>query len=245
MVNILIPAMGDSLFFKDNFYPKPMIEILGKTMLEKVVDNYKDINDRRYIFIFNQKECNKFHLDDSARILAKPKVETLILENMTEGALCSCLMAIKLINNDEPLIIANCDQIIDITYTEVLEKFNENKVDIGVITFESVHPRWSYIKVERNEVIEVAEKRPLSKQAIAGFYYFKRGKDFIEAAKKVIIKDEKYSNKFYISSTINQAILLGKKIGYFSIEKEKYHSFYSPQKIKEYEDYIRGKNENK
>lgn len=245
MINILIPTMGDSLFFKDNFYPKPMIEILGKTMLEKVVDNYKDINDRRYIFIFSQKECNKFYLDDSARILAKPKVETLILENMTEGALCSCLMAIKLINNDEPLIIANCDQIIDITYTEVLEKFNKNKVDIGVITFESVHPRWSYIKVERDEVIEVAEKRPLSKQAIAGFYYFKRGKDFIEAAKKVIIKDEKYSNKFYISSTINQAILLGKKIGYFSIEKEKYHSFYSPHKIKEYEDYIRGKNENK
>ena len=107
MINILIPAMGDSLFFKDNFYPKPMIEILGKTMLEKVIDNYKDINDKRYIFIFSQKECNKFHLDDSARILAKPKVEILILENMTEGALCSYLMAIELINNDEPLIIAN------------------------------------------------------------------------------------------------------------------------------------------
>lgn len=245
MINILIPAMGDSLFFKDNYFPKPIIEIAGKTMLEKVIDNYNRLEQKNYIFIFNQKDCNEFHLDDSARILTHPNTDILILDNMTEGALCSCLMAIEIINNEDPLIIANCDQIIDTDYLEVTKKFEEKNIEVGVITFESVHPRWSYIKIEKDEVVEVAEKRPLSKQAIAGFYYFKKGKDFIEAAKKVILKDEKYNEKFYISSTINQAILLGKKIGYYNVDKEKYHSFYSPQKIKEYEDYIRGKNENK
>lgn len=245
MINILIPAMGDSLFFKDNYFPKPIIEIAGKTMLEKVIDNYNRLEQKNYIFIFNRKDCNEFHLDDSARILTQPNTDILILENMTEGALCSCLMAIEIINNEEPLIIVNCDQIIDIDYLEVIKNFEKNNIEVGIITFESVHPRWSYIKIEEDEVVEVAEKRPLSKQAIAGFYYFKKGKDFIEAAKKVILKDEKYNEKFYISSTINQAILFGKKVGYYNIDKEKYHSFYSPQKIKEYEECIRGKNENK
>lgn len=245
MINILIPAMGKSLFFKDNYFPKPIIEIAGKTMLEKVIDNYDKINQKHYIFIFDQKDCNEFHLDNSARILTQPNTDILVLANMTAGALCSCLMAIEIINNEEPLIIVNCDQIIDVEYSEIIKNFETNNIEVGVITFENVHPRWSYIKIENDEVVEVAEKRPLSKQAIAGFYYFKKGKDFIEAAKKVILKDEKYNDKFYISSTLNQAILLGKKVGYYNIDKEKYHSFYSPYKIKEYEDYIRGKNENK
>ncbi len=235
MVNILIPSMGKSTFFEDSFFPKPLIEIKGKTMLETVIENYSCIDPKNYIFVFDDKDCSEFHLDASAKILS-PLSIVIRLRNQTRGALCTCLMAVDYINNDTPLIIVNSDQIIDVDYKDVISRFENFDADAGVITFPSIHPRWSYIRKQGGEVVEVAEKRPLSKDAIAGFYYFRKGSDFIESAKKAIIKDNCLNGKFYISASINEMILMGRRIAYYDIQKEKYHSFYSPEKIKEYEE---------
>lgn len=238
MINILLPAMGTSSFFKDAFFPKPLTEINGKTMLEMVIDNYKDLNPKNYVFVFLEEDCKKFHLDSSVRILS-PTSQVIQLRNQTAGALCTCLMAVEYINNDASLIIANSDQIIEVDYTKVIDYFIKINADAGVITFPSIHPRWSYARKSGNDVIEVAEKRPLSKDAIAGFYYFKQGSDFVQAAKKALIKQNNLDGKYYISSSINELILKGKKIGYYDIAKEQYKSFYSPAKIKEYEDGVK------
>lgn len=238
MINVLLPAMGTSAFFKDAYFPKPLTEINGKTMLELVVDDYKRLEPKNYIFIFSDDDCKKFHLDSSVKILT-PASQVIKLHNQTSGALCTCLMAIDLVNDDMPLIIVNSDQIIDVDYRMVIEYFNEIDADAGVITFPSIHPRWSYARVNGVEVVEVAEKRPLSKNAIAGFYYYKRGKDFIEAGKKALLKQNSLEGKYYISASINELILLGKKVGYYEIQKEQYKSFYSPAKIKEYEEGIK------
>lgn len=237
MINILIPSMGHSSFFEGSFFPKPLIEVKGKTMLEMLIDNYAGLNPKTYIFIFDKKNCNEFHIDASAKILS-PSSIVISLQNQTAGALCTCLMAIDHINDDTPLIIANCDQTIDVDYDKVLKHFEEQEFDAGVITFPSIHPRWSYAFKQGVEVVEVAEKRPLSQNAIAGFYYYRKGSDFVEAAKKAIEKDNCLDGRFYISASINELILLGKKIGYYDIPKEHYHSFYSPAKIKEYEEGI-------
>lgn len=235
MVNILIPAMGKSTFFEDSFFPKSLIEIRGKTMLETVIENYSCVEPKNYIFVFDDKDCSEFHLDSSAKILS-PLSIVIKLRSQTRGALCTCLMAVEYINNDTPLIIANSDQIIDIDYKDVIKRFNNLNADAGVIIFPSIHPRWSYIRRQGDEVVEVAEKRPLSKDAIAGFYYFRKGSDFIECAKKAIIKDNCLHDRFYISASINEMILMGRKVAYYEITKDKYHSFYSPDKIKEYEE---------
>lgn len=235
MINVLIPSGGKSLFFKDSYFPKLMIEVAGKTMLERVVANYADLSNKHFVFIFDHKDCAEFHLDDSARILTEPDTDILVLDNETKGALCTCLMAVKLIGNANPLFIANCDQILDVNYNDILKSFNDSGADAGVITFENIHPRWSYARVKGDEVIEVAEKRPLSKHAIAGFYYFAHGNDFIEAAKRVILKDNSFNGKYYISASLNEVILSGKKVGYYEVGRERYHSFYSPEKIQEYE----------
>lgn len=235
MINILIPAMGKSTFFEDSFFPKPLIEIRGKTMLEMVIENFSDVDHKKYIFVFGDKDCNEFHLDSSAKILS-PLSVAIKLRNQTKGALCTCLMAIDYIDNDTPLIIANGDQIIDVDYKAVIRHFEDEKADAGVITFPNIHPRWSYAKKQGNVVVEVAEKRPLSKDAIAGFYYYKKGSDFVNGAKKAISKNNSLNGNFYISASINEMILLGKKIAFYDIPKDKYHSFYSPEKIKEYEE---------
>ena len=161
------------------------------------------------------------------------------LRNQTSGALCTCLMAVEYIDKDEPLIIANSDQVIDVNYNSVISYFENIEADAGLITFPNVHPRWSYARKKDKEVVEVAEKRPLSKDAIAGFYYFKKGEFFIESAKNALRKNSNLEGRYYISSSVNELILMGKKVSFYDIEKEQYKSFYSPQKIKEFEEVSR------
>ena len=207
-------------------------------MIEMVIDNYKNLEPKNYIFLFHDNDCKKFHIDSSVKIITPTSV-VIKLHNQTAGALCTCLMAIDYMNDDLPLIIANSDQIIDVDYTEVIKYFDEICAEAGVITFPNIHPRWSYARIERDEVVEVAEKRPLSKNAIAGFYYYKCGKDFVAAAKKALLKQNNLDGKYYISASMNELILMGKKIGHYEIKKEQYKSFYSPAKIKEYEELTR------
>ena len=239
MINILVPSMGRSLFFQDSYFPKPMIEVAGKTMLEQLTENYAGIPDRHFIFVFSHKDCTEFHLDESAKILTGYDAEVIVLEEQTAGALCTCLMAVDAVNNDSQLIITNSDQIISTDFVKVLAKFVDEKADAGVITFDSIHPRWSYARVTDGEVIEVAEKRPLSKNAIAGFYWYRQGRAFIQAAQRAVLKGSEVNGQYYISSSINEVILDGGKVSFFPVKREDYHSFYSPEKIADYEDSLR------
>ena len=235
MTNILLPSMGTSEFFKDSYFPKLLTEIKGRTMLELMTANYESIREKNYIYIFPEQDCAQFHLDASARLL-QPSCNVIKLRAQTKGALCTCLMAVDHIDNDEPLIIANADQIIDVDYGKVLRHFDAMQADAGVITFPNIHPRFSYVRTDGLEVVEVAEKRPLSKKAIAGFYYYRKGSDFVQSAKKALLKRNEVNGVYYLSSSMNEMILMGKKVGYYDVEKEAYHSFYSPAKIKEYEE---------
>lgn len=245
MINILVPSMGKSLFFQDSYFPKPMIEVGGKTMLERLAENYSGIEGKRFIFIFSRKDCLEFHLDESAKILTDYTAEVIVLEEQTAGALCTCLMAVDLVNNDDPLIITNADHIIDADFSDALDTFASQNAECGVITFESIHPRWSYARINDGEVIEVAEKRPLSKNAIAGFYWYRHGKTFITAAQSAILKGSSHNGQYYISSSVNEVILDGGKVSYFPVGRDCYHSFYSPEKITEYEEYLRNSGRDK
>lgn len=240
MIKVLLPAMGASAFFQDSYFPKPLIEINGKTMLEHVVEDYRELEGKSYIFVFSEEACRRFHLDASARILA-PEARVVRLHRETAGALCTCLMAVEYLDDDTPLLVANSDQVIEADYREVIRHFEEQGADAGVVTFPSIHPRWSYARKEGEEVVEVAEKRPISRDAVAGWYYYRRGSDFIRAAEQAILKQNQHEGRYYISASINELLLMGKKVGYYDIAKEQYQSFYSPAKIKEYEESRKGR----
>ncbi len=237
MINILIPLAGKNQFFPEAEYPfpKPLIEFNGKTMIEHIIDNFSSIQkEKQFIFIVNSEDCKKYHLDNVLNILTNHTCKIIKLDNETKGAACSAMMAVEYIDNDTPLIISNADQIFEISLDEVVKKFENS--DAGVITFESIHPRWSYVRLDsENKVTETAEKRPISKSAIAGFYYFKNGKDFISSSSKMIKKDASVNGLYYVSPVLNEMVLENKTINIFKIENEKYHTFYTPQKIKEYE----------
>jgi len=240
MINILIPLAGKNQYFSENEYPfpKPLIEFNGKTMIEHIIDNFSSIQkEKQFIFIVNSEDCKKYHLDNVLNILTNHTCKIIKLENETKGAACSAMMAVEYIDNNTPLIISNADQLFDTNLQEVIKTFENS--DAGVITFESIHPRWSYVRLDgENRVTETAEKRPISKSAIAGFYYFQNGKDFISSSSKMIKKDANINGLYYISPSLNEMVLENKTINIYKIENSKYHTFYTPQKIKEYERLI-------
>lgn len=239
MTNILIPACGCAKGFEDNYWPQNMYEVAGKPMIEYSVQNFSCFEQKKFIFVLNQGECDKFHTDNVVELLTDHNAEIIKLRGQTGGALCTCLMAIDFINNEEELIICNNDQKFDCNLQEAIDYFRSNNADSGVICFDSVHARWSYVYVEDGCVIEAAEKRPISRNAIAGFYYFKEGRKFVEAAKQAIKKKRTYDDKYFISAAINELILKGNRIMSYSINESEYHSFFSLKRIEAYEREIK------
>ena len=243
MINILIPLGGKSTFFDalEYQYPKPLIEINGKPMIQLIIENYNSLKeDKKFIFVVKKGDCAKFHIDDIIQLLTNNNSKIIKISENTKGAACSALMAIEELDNNYELIIANGDQILDVDFGAVVKHFREANSDAGVITFNSVHPKWSYIRLDSEGiVVETAEKRPISPHAIAGFYYFKKSQEFIQAAYGSISKDANVDGQYYIAPTLNELILENKKIGFYKIENGAYHSFYSPKKVEEFENKLK------
>ena len=239
MINILIPLGGKSVFFDaaEYVYPKPLIEVNGVSMIELVIRNLERIQGpKTFIFVVSAEDCQKYHLDQVLRLLTEDNCRIVKLNGPTRGAACSALMAIEHINTSDPLIISNGDQIIEEDLQAILDHFDEQEYDAGVLTFDTVHPRWSYVRLdEAGCIVETAEKRPISRHAIAGFYYFRQGADFVRSAMKMIEKDAEVEGMYFIAPTLNEMVLENRKLGVYTIGNDSYHTFYAPQKIKEYE----------
>lgn len=238
MLNIAIPMAGPNPFDKDEYqYPAPLIEINGKPMIEHVVDCLEQIRqEKRFIFIVKKCDCKAYHLDSVLRLITNQDSVIIQLRMPARGAVCSVLMAIEHIDNGTPLIISNSNHVIDYDLDRIVTQFQERKLDAGTICFDSVHPKWSFVRLDEDgRIVETAEKRPLSRNAIAGFYYFHQGSDFVRSAMKMIEKDVNVEGNYYVSTVINELVLGDKNLGIFKIPSGAYCNFYSPHKIKEYE----------
>lgn len=237
MLKIILPLAGSSdLFQKAGFpYPKPLIEIKGKPMIQWVIESAKTLDVlSEIIFIIKEEDSNLYHLDNTLKLL-DPNCKIVKLKNETKGGLCSVLMSIDLINEADSLLILNSDQIIDEKFSLIHDYWIRKKSDVGLVTFKSVHPRWSYVLTDEDVIIQTAEKNPISNQAIAGYYYFNSAQLFFDCAFKTIINDVQKDGMFYISPVINEFVLRNKKVHFYNIANELYHSFYSPKLITEFE----------
>ncbi|MDC0415208.1 glycosyltransferase family 2 protein [Gammaproteobacteria bacterium] len=236
MINIVIPMAGKDVYFskKDYLFSKYLIEINGKTMIEHVIENYSSIKEKRFIFIINKPNSDQHHLDNILKILTDYKCEIIVVEKETMGAACSVMLAIDYINNESNLIIANPDQIFDRKISDIIGKFIN--YDSGVPVFHSVHPRYSYVRKDENDMVfEVAEKNPISNYAIAGLFFFSEGRAFISSVESMIKKSNHLNGLFFISPCLNEIILRNKTVHALTLDNKEYHTFYTPKKIEEYE----------
>jgi len=238
-MQVLIPISGQSTFFPKHeyYFPKPLIEIAGRPMIALVIEQLRrQLRDPQFVFVVDREDTRSFSLDRTLMLLSGASTRIVEKPGPTSGALCSCLLAIDALDLGQPLIVVNSDQLIDEDLSDAVDSFVCSKAAAGVITFDSVHPRWSYIvNDEHGNVAQTFEKHVVSRNAIAGFYYFETALLFIEAAKRVLFDQVQTEGLYYISSVLNAIILDGGKVLHHPISVLSYHSFYAPSKINEFE----------
>ena len=235
-LNILIPMAGAGKRFADagDIFPKPLIEIDNKPMIQWVIEslNLKG----RYIFLIQSEHQKKYNIKSVLKIL-QPNCEIIEIDELTEGAACTTLLAKKFINNNNPLVIANSDQYIQWNSSKSMYEITTKKYDGAILTFESIHPKWSYAKSDKNGFIkEVAEKKVISKEATVGVYYWKHGENYVKYAEQMIQKNKRVNNEFYVCPVYNEAILDDKKIK--SIEVKKMIGMGTPEDLQNFEKKI-------
>lgn len=159
-----------------------------------------------YIFLVRKEHLEKYNLKSLLNVIA-PGCKIITVDQLTQGAACTVLLAKNYINNNNPLIISNCDQFIQWNTSEIMYHFSSKKIDGGILTFKNIHPKWSYAKVNKfNKVIEVAEKKVISENATVGVYFWKKGSFFVKYANQMIKKNIRVNNEFYICPVYNEAI---------------------------------------
>jgi dTDP-glucose pyrophosphorylase len=218
-MNVLIPMAGAGSRFANAGYtfPKPLIEVNGKPMIQVVVENLNV--EAHFIFLVQKDHYEKYNLKQLLNLIA-PNCDIIQVDGLTEGAACTTLLAKSFIDNDEPLMIANSDQFVEWNSNECLYAFTADSVDGGIITFKATHPKWSFAKLGADGFVsEVAEKNPISDNATVGIYYWKKGSDYVKYAEQMITKNIRTNGEFYVAPTFNEAIGDGRKIRAKEINK--------------------------
>jgi dTDP-glucose pyrophosphorylase len=236
-INIVIPMAGlGSRFASVGFEkPKPFIDVDGKPMIVRVLDNlnYPDAN---YVLI-----ARKEHLE-SEKVLVEQIVKdynvTFIgIDKLTEGTACTVLYARKYINNDLPLLIANSDQIVDVSIRDYINDCFDRNLDGSILTFKDfdLNPKWSFAKLNaKGLVIEVKEKEAISEFATVGIYFFNKGSEFVNSALDMIIENDRVNNEFYTCPVYNYLIKNDAKIGVYNIEFSGMHGIGTPEDLAVY-----------
>ncbi len=243
-MNLLVLMAGPSDKFSEagHRFPKNLVEVADRPIIEHVFANLQPLLGPadRMIAVLRHDENLRYHTDGVARLL-RPAVTVCEVPSATAGAACSALLAVDYIDNDEPLIITNGDQLILADLPGAVSDFRERQLDGGIVVFEGVHPRWSFVRCSAGLVVEAAEKRPISQLATAGFYYFARGRDFVRAAEQMILKDAHVEGAFYVCPVYNEMLLAGARIGIHLISRASYISLTTPQAAADYAERLKAR----
>jgi NDP-sugar pyrophosphorylase family protein len=232
MIHIVVPMGGEGKRFAERGYsfPKPLVEIVGKPMIEIVVHFLVPTESHKFIFISRQEHLDRFALNDVLNLIA-PESKIVSMRSPTAGALCSVLLGMEYLQHDEELLVANADQVTDVSIDTFLAAARRGNWDGYMMTFPATHPKWSYAKLEDDQVVAVAEKRPISRNATVGLYYFRSSRDFLTAAERMLLKKATVGGEFYVAPLYNELILMGKRVGIFPIAREQMHSLGTPEDV--------------
>jgi NDP-sugar pyrophosphorylase family protein len=209
MLNIVVPMAGRGQRFSDAGYkhPKPLIPVMGFPMIQVVIANLTPSTPHRFHFLLLKEHAESYQVDALLRQWA-PGCSLVYVDQVTQGAACTVLLARDRIDNDDPLMIANCDQYVDVNIDTYLQRMNNAS---GLImTMWADDPKWSFVRFdESGRVTEVVEKSVVSNEATVGIYNFRRGADFVRAADAMIAGNLRVNNEFYVAPAYNHLIREG------------------------------------
>ena len=217
MLNIVVPMAGRGSRFSDAGYkdPKPLINVKGKEMIRLVIGNLKPECEHRFIFMCLQEHIKNYNVDKKLQEWC-PGCSVIPVKEVTQGAACTVLLSEEYINTDDPLMIANSDQWVDIDINKYLSAGKD--ADGLIMTMKASDPKWSFVRFDQNErVCEVVEKQVVSDEATVGIYNFAHGKDFVKYARKMIDQELRVNGEFYVAPVYNQMISDKGKIVIYNI----------------------------
>jgi NDP-sugar pyrophosphorylase family protein len=221
MLNIVIPMAGLGSRFAAAGYsvPKPLIPINGVPMIQLVINNLRPKEPHRFIFICLKSHLQNYQLAPILLLSAGASCEIIALDGPTEGAACSVLAARTLIDsNDNQLMIANCDQWVDLSIDNYLYKVKNSGHDGLIMTMHASDPKWSFVYTDDQGFVKrVVEKEVISTEATVGVYNFKSGKEFVSSADAMIAKNLRVNGEFYVAPIYNILIENGKRIGVYNV----------------------------
>lgn len=215
MLTIVIPMAGRGSRFADAGYelPKPLLPIHGVPMVEIVVRNLAPSEPARFVFVCRREHLAAYGVEAGLRHAA-PGCEIVAIDEVTEGAACTVLLAAHAIDPDDVLVIANSDQWVDHAMDASLHKLRADGLDGLIFTMAANDPKWSYVELDAaGRVCNVVEKEVVSEEATVGIYLFARGGDFLRAARAMIAADRRSNGEFYVAPAYNELIAAGAVIG--------------------------------
>ena len=217
MLNIVVPMAGRGQRFVDAGYslPKPLIPVHGMPMIELVIANLRPDSAHRFHFLIQREHDTTYGLAAKLQAWA-PGCTITYVDGITEGAACTVLLARDLIDNDDPLMIANCDQYIDADINAYLQAMGD--ADGLIMTMWADDAKWSFVRRnDEGRVMQVVEKVVVSHEATVGIYNFAKGRDFLRAADAMIAADNRVNGEFYVAPAYDMLIGEGDRIECFSI----------------------------
>lgn len=240
MISIVVPMCGEGRQFAERGYtfPKPLVEIEGQPLVEHVVRSLTPTGAHRFIFICRAEHVSGYALGNVLELLA-PGCRVVTVTKPTAGALCSVLLALEHLPHDGELLVANADQCVDVSIDRFLNSARAGQWDGYLMTFPNTHPRWSYARTEGDHVVAVAEKQPISRHATVGLYYFRRGRDFVAGAERMLVKNASIGGEFYVAPVYNELVLRQQRIGIFPIDASQMHGLGTPEEVERYQAWLR------
>ena len=214
-MQIIVPAAGSGTRFAKLGYkdPKPLIKVLNKPLIKWSTDGLKTNDDIKFIFLVQQEHIDEFKIDKK---LAEwyLNFEIVPVKSVTEGQACTALLAKDLLKMEDELAIVNCDNLFSIDLESAKNSLPINANSRGIIFYiAGNNPAWSYVATnEHGYATRTAEKIVISDKATVGCYYFTKARYFVEAAEKMIKKNVRFNNEFYVSPTYNIFINEGKAV---------------------------------
>ena len=212
MMKIVFPMAGrGSRFVRQGFaLPKPLIEVLGKPIIQHVLECYT--MEARFIFVALRE-----HIDmglGSLLMSLRPDALVVPIDEVTQGPVCTVLKVYEEINTEDELLIADCDSVLVWPDRWVFEWFRERGATGGVTTRITNNPSCSYAAINGDGwVVETREKDPFTIFSTTGPYWWSQGRDFVQVAERMIREDRRAANgEFYVSPTYNYHIAQGGRV---------------------------------
>lgn len=221
-MNIIIPIGGIGQRFKDEGYlmPKPLISVLGKTMIYRVIDNLK-LNEEDTIYIVYNNQLKEFNFENLVKFyFPKKNIKFISLDHVTKGASETILyglneMPVKELEKE--FLILDCDTFYE---EDILDQYrkSDNKNMIFYFEDKQTNPIFSYIKLDSNNwVTEIKEKIKISDWANTGAYGFHTGRTLKQYIEKLSSHStETYTSYVYQEMLKDNLIIKGQQISKFS-----------------------------